>query len=115
MPAAWNQVIGVEPANRALRLAQLAKHVGASLHGRHLARLTDAAILSVTERVHAKVLDAPQRSVWASLEESSLPTSVTAGAFRRLARVRGPVVRAALANADLRVAAVEALTVATTG
>ena len=39
---------------------------------------------SATERVHAKVLDAPQRSVWASLEARSLPTAVTTGAFRRL-------------------------------
>ena len=33
------------------------------------------------------------------------------GAFRRLTRLRGPVVRAALANRELRVPAVEALTV----
>lgn len=112
MAEAWNQVIGVEAANRALRLAQLAKHVAASLHRRHLSRLGDAGIVSITERVHAKVLDAPQRSVWASLEDSSLPTSVTTGAFRRLARIRGPVVRTAIkAGAERRALAVEGLTV----
>ena len=98
MAAAWNQVIGVETANRALRMAQLAARVNASLHRRHLARLSDTALLLVTERVHPKVLDAPQRTVWASLEESSLPTSVTLGAFRRLASVRGPVARASARN-----------------
>lgn len=111
MLAAWNQVIGVEAANRALRLAQMAKHVSASLHRRHLARFTDASIISVTERVYAKVLDAPQRSVWASIQASSLPISVTAGAFRRLTRVRGPVVGAALRARPLRAPAVESLTV----
>ena len=48
------------------------------------ARFDDAALLAVTERVHAKVLDAPRRSVWAAVEASSLPLSVTTGAFRRL-------------------------------
>ncbi|MBW8711021.1 MAG: hypothetical protein JF631_08195 [Mycobacterium sp.] len=59
MLAAWNQVIGIEAANRALRFAQLARHVSGSLHRRHLARLTNSAVLSVTERVHAKVVDTP--------------------------------------------------------
>jgi hypothetical protein len=95
MAAAWNQVIGVEAANRTLRLAQLAKHVSASLHRRHLARLGDAALLTTTERVHAKVLDVPGRSVWASLEASSLPEAARVGAFRRLAAVRGRLVRGA--------------------
>ncbi len=110
MVSAWNQVIGVEAANRALRLAQLAKHVGAVLHRRHLARMSDAAVVSSTERVHAKVLDAPDRSVWASIDASSLPPAVTTGAFRRLARVRGPVAK--VAGAALDPAAVDSLTVA---
>ncbi len=95
MASAWNQVLGVEQANRALRLAQLAKQISASLHARHLARFDDATLLSVTERVHAKVLDAPAKTVWASVEVSSLPLSVTSGAFRRMVRSRGPVGRIA--------------------
>ena len=111
MLEAWNQVIGVEAANRALRLAQLAKQVGASLHRRHLSRFTDGAVISVTERVHAKVLDVAQRSVWASIESSSLPLAVTTGAFRRLTRPRGPLVRAAVASAALRRHSVDMLAV----
>ncbi len=101
MLAAWNQVGGIEAANRALRMAQLARHVSASLHRRHLSRLPDAALVPVTERVHAKVLDEPGRSVWATVRSSSLPPAVTSGAFRRLARSRGPVVRAAVQAAGL--------------
>ncbi len=110
MVSAWNQVIGVEAANRALRMAQLAMHVSASLHRRHLSRFGDAAVLAVTERVHAKVLDAPQHSVWSALTVSSLPTSATLGAFRRMAAVRGQIVRRAVAR-PARLAAVETLTV----
>ncbi|MGW5217972.1 hypothetical protein ACWEQA_08895 [Nocardia sp. NPDC004085] len=109
--AAWNQITGIEAANRALRLAQLAKHVTASLHRRHLSRFTDAAVLATTERVHGKVLDSPGRSVWAVLGASSLPHAVTAGAFRRLSRVRGPIVKTAVREAALRRARVDALTV----
>lgn len=111
MLAAWNQVMGVEAANRTLRLAQLAKHVGASLHRRHLSRLTDAAVISVTERVHSKVLDVAQRTVWATLDASSLPLSVTTGAFRRLTRVRGPLSRASRAGLAERARSVDRLTV----
>ena len=56
MAEAWNQVGDVEAANRALRLAQLAKQLSASLHQRHLATMSEAGLLAATERVHAKVL-----------------------------------------------------------
>ncbi len=73
MASAWNQVSGVEAANRALRCAQFARYVRASLHRRHLAVLGPAAQLAVTERVHARVLDAPNVTVYARVEASSLP------------------------------------------
>ena len=112
MAEAWNQVGGVDAANRALRLAQLAKHVNASLHARHLAPLSEARLLGTTERIHAKVLDptaGEARSVWAAVGASSLPPAVTTGAFRRLTRLRGPLARAA--RVEVQPLAVEALTV----
>jgi hypothetical protein len=113
MLEAWNQVLGIEASNRALRLAQLAMHVGASLHRRHLARLSDAAVVAVTERVHGKVLDIAGRSVWNTIRASSLPLSVTSGAFRRLLRARGPVAAAAVRIQAQRALAVDRLTVDT--
>jgi hypothetical protein len=110
MASAWNQVVGVDEANRQLRLAQLAKQVGAALHRRHLKRFSDAAVLSATERVHAKVLDAPAVSVWASLDASTLPVATTTGAFRRLLRPRGPVMHAAV-QAEMADGVVDALVV----
>ncbi len=111
MVSAWNQVGGVEAANRALRLAQLAKHVNGSLHRRHLARFGDGALLSVTERVLPKLHDAPDRTIWAAIGASSLPPTTTAGGFRRLTRPRGPVTRAAVRDLADRGVAVGALTV----
>lgn len=102
MLAAWNQVMGVEAANRTLRMAQLAMRVSASLHRRHLSRLTDAALLAVTDQVHAKTVGVEPRSVWATISASSLPLSVTTGGFRRLARPRGHLIRTAAAAAAVR-------------
>lgn len=111
MLSAWNQVVGIDAANRALRLAQLAMHSSAALHRRHLAALSDAALLSLTERVHAKVLDIPARSIWAALDVSSLPQTVTTGAFRRLVRQRGRLVRTAVRVQTQLPGVVDALTV----
>jgi hypothetical protein len=111
MLSAWNQVVGIDAANRTLRIAQMAMHASAALHRRHLAALSDAALLSLTERVHAKVLDAPARSVWAALDVSSLPQTVTTGAFRRLVRRRGPLVRTAVRTQAQLPGVVDALTV----
>ena len=119
MLSAWNQVIGVEAANRALRLAQLAKHVAASLHQRHLAALSAAEVLAATERVHGKVLDAPGVTVLARVAASSLPPAAVTGAFRRLVRSQGHLARIGVravgrggVDAATRIRAVDRLTVA---
>jgi hypothetical protein len=105
----------VEASNRALRLAQLARHVSASLHRRHLARFSEAALLALTERVHAKLPEVAGRSVWSAIRASSLPVAVTSAAFRRLTRPRGPVVAAAVRDQALRALAVERLSVGADG
>jgi hypothetical protein len=115
MASAWNQVSGVEAANRALRWAQFARYIGASLHRRHLAVRGPGAQLTVTERVHARVLDAPGVTVYARVESSSLPRPVTSAAFRRLTRPRGPIARFAASAVVDRVAAVDRLVAADTG
>ena len=97
MAAAWNQVIGVEAANRALRLAQLAKHVSrlaaprAPQAPRRRRRSSRSPSASTPRSSTRRSAASGRRS-----SESSLPASVTTGAFRRLTRVRGPVVRAAV-------------------
>ncbi len=115
MASAWNQVTGVEAANRALRLAQFARYVSASLHRRHLAVLGAGAQLAVTERVHARLLDGVNTTVYARIERSSLPRTVASAAFRRLTRARGPVARFAAPAVVDRAAAVNLLIAADAG
>ena len=73
MAAAWQQVRGVDAANRALRLAQLARQLGASLHTRHLSELDAPALLGVTRSVHAKLLEAPERTWLSRCERARCP------------------------------------------
>jgi hypothetical protein len=109
MASAWNQVSGVEAANRALRWAQFARYVSASLHRRHLAVLGPGAQLALTERVHSRVLESVNTTVYARVERSSLPRSATSAGFRRLTRARGPVTRFAAAAVLDRAAGVNRL------
>ena len=113
MAAAWNQVDrrrGGQPGAAAGPAGQAG--VGASLHRRHLARLTDAGD-PVGHRAGAR--QGARRTGAERLGRAgaspACPPAVTTGAFRRLTRLRGPVVRAALAHRRARVPAVEALTV----
>ena len=109
MAEAWNQVGDVEAAHPRPPAGAARQQLGASLHQRHLATMSEAGLLAATERVHAKVLSGPGQSVWAAVGASSLPPAVATGAFRRLTRLRGPVVKAA--KLDAQPLAVEALTV----
>lgn len=86
MAAAWQQVRGVDAANRALRLAQLARQLGASLHARHLGELDASALLGVTRAVHTRLLEAPERTLALTVRESALPEAVASAAWRRFAR-----------------------------
>lgn len=115
MASAWNQIAGVEAANLALRLAQYARYVGASLHRRHLAGLEPSAQLSVTERVHARVLAGVATTIFARVAQSSLPLAATSGAFRRATRARGPIARFAARTAVERAAIVSSLVAERTG
>jgi hypothetical protein len=93
MASAWQQVRGIDAANRALRLAQMARQLSASLHARHLSELDSSVLLGATRPVHTRVLDAPDRTLAATLRTSALPESVASGAWRRLARPAGRLAR----------------------
>ncbi len=86
MAAAWQQVRGVDAANRALRLAQLARQLGASLHARHLSELDASALLGVTRAVHTRLLEAPERTLALTVRGSALPEAVASVAWRRFVR-----------------------------
>ncbi len=86
MAAAWQQVRGVDAANRAVRLAQLARYLSASLHSRHLSQLDAPALLGVTRGTHTRLLDAPEQTLAARVRTSVLPAAVASSAWRRFVR-----------------------------
>jgi hypothetical protein len=112
MAEAWNQVVGVQAANAALRFAQLGRHVAASIHRRHIVQLKAPALLAVTSGVHSRIRRAGGLglTIRAEVAASSLPEGVTSGAFRRLVRPRGPVARFAAASLADRPTRLGALT-----
>jgi hypothetical protein len=92
MDAAWEQLGRVLAANRRVRLAQLAREVAATWHGRHLQALPQGELLSLTAPLHARVLR-DGRTVRHRLAGSTVaPTMVSAG-LRRAARPGGRLVR----------------------
>ena len=93
MASAWNQVGAIEKANLALRLAQFARYAAASIHRRHLQPLSQGALLAMTGRMHTRVLADVGVTVRARLAASALPVAATVGQFRRMTRLRGPVLR----------------------
>jgi hypothetical protein len=93
MQSAWSQVGQVDAANASLRLAELARFVGESLHARFLSPLGYGSLLQVTRAVHARVSLAPDATVAATVGASSVAASAVTGAFRRVTRPGGPLVR----------------------
>ncbi|MBV9829953.1 MAG: hypothetical protein JOZ82_00025 [Marmoricola sp.] len=93
MQSAWAQVGQVDAANASLRLAELARFVGGSLHARFLSGLAYGSLLQVTRAVHARVALAGESTVAGVVEASSVAASAVTSAFRRATRPGGPLVR----------------------
>jgi hypothetical protein len=104
---AWEQVGDILDANRVLRLAQLARAAGSSVHTRCLAPLGPADLVGITAAVHTRlrgVAGAADLTAAANIRASRLPHALTTTAFRRLARPRGPVARRAAEPSAVRLA-----------
>ena len=93
MQSAWAQVGQVDAANASLRLAELARFVGESLHTRFLGGLAYGSLLQVTRAVHTRVALAGESTVAGVVEASSVATAAVTSAFRRATRPGGPLVR----------------------
>ena len=93
MQAAWAQVGKVDDANRALRLMQYARFVGEALH-RTLATLPLGTLAQVTRGLQGKIqLAGSALTVAGDVARSRVPPAALTGAFRRAARVSGPIAR----------------------
>jgi hypothetical protein len=88
LAGAWAQVEGVREANRALRLAQLARELALSIYTRHVSPLDVPSLLEVSAPLHSRVL-AGQRTVGAQIEASAIANGALAPTWRRKARPLG--------------------------
>jgi hypothetical protein len=95
LASAWDQVDGVIAANQVLRQAQLSRAALAPVWGR-LSPTDASSLLTLTAPVHSRMLASP-RTVKATLASGPAPARLLTGAFRRVARPLGPVVRRAAA------------------
>jgi hypothetical protein len=97
MAQAWEQAGEVARANQRLRQAQLARAQSRALHLEALPAMSDGTFLQLTRPLHDRVVvgktaRAPT-TAGSEVRESSLPERLLDGAFRRLARPRGPLGR----------------------
>ncbi|GHD44077.1 hypothetical protein D9V29_03625 [Mycetocola manganoxydans] len=94
MQAAWAQVGEVEKANRAIHLAQLAELLATRIHVR-IASLQQGRLLQVAGPLATRVSLTAGTTLAANIAASATPTAAVSGAFRRVTRPDGPVLRRA--------------------
>ncbi|MDQ6688611.1 MAG: hypothetical protein M3Z50_13615 [Actinomycetota bacterium] len=93
MQSAWAQVGAVDAVNAALRLAELARFAGESLHTRFLGPLGYGSLLQVTRGIHARVKVASAVTLASTVQASSLAAAAVTSTFRRATRPLGPLAR----------------------
>ncbi len=94
MQIAWQQVGEIIEANRKLRHFQIALEASAIMFDKHITPLSDESVLAVSNPVHAKVIGTPGTvSVYKEIGDSAIPNSMLSGAFRRVTRPGGPLMR----------------------
>ena len=93
MAAIWEQFGEILRANQILRHAQLAVAASERIVARHLWSLPDLDLLAVTGPAFGRIRLGTRRTVRRTVVESCAPIVAFSGAFRRLVRTRGPLVR----------------------
>ena len=92
MDQCWEQIGDVILANKRLREAQLAKEAGGAIYRKHLEGQSDARLLGLSHLIQRKV-PVGDETVWQKSVESSLPVAAQSGAFRRIVRPSGPIMK----------------------
>ena len=93
MQAAWAQVGEVEAANRALALAELARHLAAAVH-RRLAKIQAGRLLQLTRPLAPRLrLDGAALTLAGQTARSATAPAALGGAFRRALRAGAPLTR----------------------
>jgi hypothetical protein len=111
MAAAWEQAGDVKPANQRLRQEQLNFSINASLHVRHISRLSEDGLFQIVAPAQSRVAwpDATANNAMATLQQrisnTALPLQATSGPVRRLARPRGVISRRVVMQGGARAGA----------
>ena len=96
MQAAWAQVGDIELANQALRVHQFARYAGEALNRQHFAKLALGPLTQVLRGVQGKLrLPGAGLTVNGQVAASQVAPAAMTSAFRRMTRLRGPIVRRA--------------------
>ena len=93
MAAVWQQCGEIIRANQLLRQGQLAVGASERVAARHLGPLPDPALLAVAGPALARTRASAARTARKAVADSCLPLAAVSGAFRRVARVQGPLER----------------------
>jgi hypothetical protein len=96
--SAWEQAAELERVNTLLRHAQFGMAMGASLHRRHLSRMTPDVGLQVLAPAQAQLAltaaaNRPDTGLVALLQVARVPAAAFGIAMRRIARPQGAIVR----------------------
>ena len=96
MASAWDQVGEIERVNNLLRHGQLVRAAARAVFERDFSKLFPGPLLDISRPVHARIAVAPQTTVQKLLAMNKLPIAIVTPEFRKMARPRGPLLRAVL-------------------
>jgi hypothetical protein len=100
MQKAWMQVAGIIEANRNIKASQFLMYVTFQYTQKTFSKLPDNVLMALTKPVHTRVMGSPA-TIYQQITDSILPATVFSGAFRRLIRPNGKLVKRLEANGPL--------------
>lgn len=92
MNAAWEQVGDVMSANNKIRFAELAAEVSFLFYNKHILNLDTEKKFTFTSPLQSKVVK-DGMTINKEVRDSVIPSAVTTGVFRAIARQRGPMMK----------------------
>ncbi|SJM95717.1 conserved hypothetical protein [Crenothrix polyspora] len=92
MQKAWAQVAKIIEANRKIKATRFAMQMSAQYTQKTFSSLQSNVLMAISKPVHSRVMGSPT-TIHQQIEESILPSVVFSGAFRRLIRPNGRLVK----------------------
>jgi len=92
MHKAWDQVMKIIEANKIVKATFFNMKVALKYTQQTLSQLPDGAMLAISKPVLSRVMGSPT-TIFHQINESILPSAVFSGAFRRLVRPNGKLIK----------------------